>query len=334
MNDDRLTFSCILPTYNRCDVVEQTLLQLLACDYPDDRYEILVADNSSDGTPDMVERVARTAKVPVHLLRSSERLPAVKRNDAVRAASCDYVLLMNDDVWVRPDFLAEHERAHRLHPGPVAVLGHVEQSPQMPQNPFTEWYQPFAYFEIAERAGEPLDWRHFWTMNLSLPRSEMVDRNLMFHEDWAEIGSEDVELGYRWVNAGNTLIYHPQAWGEHYHPHTLDSACRLQETIGRGLRDLEVLIPEPDLLERYGILSFRNRPRAVARGLARQALFNGVTVPPIQRRLSGRKSNNRLSAWTSWKVLLHYTNRGYRGAAPRHPVPLATRRRVKEQTGS
>ncbi len=171
-------------------------------------------------------------------------------------------------------------------------------------------------------------------MNLSLPRSEMLDRNLMFHEDWAEIGSEDVELGYRWVNAGNTLIYHPQAWGEHYHPHTLDSACRLQETIGRGLRDLEVLIPEPDLLERYGIFSFRNRPRAVTRGLARQALFNGVTVPPIQRRLSGRKSNNRLSGWTSWKVLLHYTNRGYRGAAPRHPVPLVTRRRVKEQTAS
>ncbi len=62
MSDDRLSFSCILPTYNRCDVVEQTLLQLLACDYPDDRYEILVADNSSDGTPDMVERVARARR--------------------------------------------------------------------------------------------------------------------------------------------------------------------------------------------------------------------------------------------------------------------------------
>ncbi|MCZ7527867.1 MAG: glycosyltransferase family 2 protein [Acidimicrobiia bacterium] len=330
----RPSFSCILPTYNRCDVVEQTLRQLLACDYPGDRYEILVADNSTDGTPEMVERVARRAAVPVRLLRSSHRLPAVKRNEAVRAATGDLVLFMNDDVWVREDFLAEHERAHQLHPGPVAVLGHVEQSPRMPRDPFIEWYRPFAYHEIADRAGEPLDWRYFWTMNLSLPRSEMLERNLLFHEDWAEIGSEDVELGYRWVSAGDRLVYHPEAWGEHYHPHSLDSACRLQETIGRGLRDLEVLVPERDLLERYGVFSLRNRPRAVARGLARMALFNAVTVPPVQRRLSRIESNTRLSRWLYWKVLSHHTNRGYREAPTRHPVPLVTRPRAEAQVGS
>src|SRR5688572_2308150 len=38
------TFSVILPTYNRCDVVRQTLTQLIAQDYPSDRFEILVCD--------------------------------------------------------------------------------------------------------------------------------------------------------------------------------------------------------------------------------------------------------------------------------------------------
>ena len=92
-------------------------------------------------------------------------------------------------------------------------------------------------------------------MNLSLPRQVMLDRNLVFHEDWAEIGHEDVELGYRWSKAGYRTIYVPAARGEHYHPHDLESSCRLQASIGRGLRDLEALVPEPGLHERYGVLT-------------------------------------------------------------------------------
>src|SRR5207245_919175 len=91
-----VVFSCIVPTYNRCGIVEETLRRLLAVDYPAGAYEILVADNSSDATPEMVERVASSARTPVRLLRSNERLPAVKRNQAARAAEGEFVLFMND----------------------------------------------------------------------------------------------------------------------------------------------------------------------------------------------------------------------------------------------
>jgi glycosyltransferase involved in cell wall biosynthesis len=324
VNGSRLTFSCILPTFNRSEVVEQSLRCLLAVDYPADCFEILVADNSTDDTPQMVERVARTARARVRLLRSDERLPAVKRNQAIRAAEADYVVLMNDDVWVTPSFLAEHERSQRPSPRPTAVLGHVEQSPAMPPTPFIEWYRPFAYHEIADRADRPVGHRYFWSMNLSLPRNEMLDRNLMFHEDWAEIGNEDIELGFRWDGAGNAVVYNPRAYGEHYHPHTLSSACRLQETVGRGLRDLEWLVPERDLLQRYGVLSARNDTRSIARGIARAVLFNDLSVPHVQRWLESRTSNDRRTRWLYWKVLLHYTNRGYRQAPPRCPRRLET----------
>ena len=48
---DQPSISAILPTYNRCDVVERTLEHLLAQNYPAELIEILVCDNSSDGTP-------------------------------------------------------------------------------------------------------------------------------------------------------------------------------------------------------------------------------------------------------------------------------------------
>ncbi len=88
----------------------------------------------------------------------------------------------------------------------------------MPPTAFTQWYRPFAYDEIADRAGQAVPWRYHWSMNLSLPRQVMLDRNLIFHEEWAEIGHEDIELGYRWSKAGYPIIYNADAWGEHYPP--------------------------------------------------------------------------------------------------------------------
>ncbi len=319
------TFSVIIPTYNRAEIVERTLRYLAAQEYPADCYEVIVADNSSDSTPAMVERLAREARCSIRLLRTSERLPAVKRNLALAAAKGQLALFLNDDVWAEANLLEEHARTHAAWADePIAVLGHVEQSAEMPYSPFGEAYIPFAYYEIAQQADRPVGYLYFWTMNLSAPRQEMVSRGLVFHEDWAEIGHEDIELGYRWTKAGRKVIYNPLARGQHYHPHSLDSACRLQESIGRGLRDLERLVPEPDLLERYGVFSWRNRPRALVRGLVRRALFNPVTVPAAQAWLNRRARNTALSRWMYWKVLAHYTNRGYRQAPPRSPRPLET----------
>jgi glycosyltransferase involved in cell wall biosynthesis len=315
-----LSVSVVFPTYNRCDVVERTLRHLLDQDHLP--IEILVVDNSTDGTPDMVRRLGAETDGRVRLIWIDERLPAVKRNLGLHQARGDLVLFLNDDVWLRTDAVRRHVERHQDAGRPVAVLGHVEQSAEMPWSPFVEAYQPFAYSELAGRHGQVVPWRYFWSMNLSLPRSLMLERNLVFHEDWAEIGHEDVELGYRWHQAGLELVYEAEAWGEHYHPHTLESACRLQASVGRGLRDLEVLIPEPDLLERYGVLSLRNRPAAVARQLARTVLFNRVTVPAATRWLVSRSANSGLTRWMYWKVLLHHTTRAYRSTPARRPTPV------------
>ena len=316
--------SVIFPTYNRRDVVQRTIEHLFAQDYPHDHFEIIVADNSSDSTPDMVRELAATSDVRIVLQASDERLPAVKRNQALREARGDLVVFMNDDVWVTPDFLARHVEAHAAQGDPVAVLGLVEQSRQMPQTAFIEWYEPFAYGEIVDRGGAEVSYRYHWSMNLSLPRQVMLDRNLLFHEDWAEIDHEDIELGYRWTRAGYRVVYEPRAWGEHYHPHDLASACRLQASIGRGLRDLEVLIPEPDLLERYGVLTRRASWRGRVRMGVRTALFNRLTVPLLQPRLERVDRRARFAEWTYWKVMLHHTQQAYRTTPPRRPAPTPT----------
>jgi glycosyltransferase involved in cell wall biosynthesis len=314
----------IFPTFNRSDVVRRTLEHILHQDYPPELMEIIVCDNSSDDTPEMVQSLAAAAPVSVLLLRSEERLPAVKRNQGLRAASGDLALFINDDVWLRSDALRVHANAHSEHEGPVAVVGHVEQSRQMPRLPFIEWYRPFAYDRIASRAAKAVPYQFFWSMNLSLPRNLMLERQLVFHEDWANIGHEDVELGYRWTQAGYPVVYRPDAWGEHFHPHDLASACRLQYSVGRGLRDLQALIPEDDLLERYGVVTLRSSPRRLSRGFARKALFNRWTVPALERRLNRLDRRNRLAEWSYWKIMLHHTERGWREQPARRPMGVPT----------
>ncbi len=318
--DDLPMVSIVIPTYNRCEVTRTTLEHLLAGDYPADRLEILVCDNSDDGTPEMARAIGARSAVAVHVQESDERLPAVKRNQGLLAARGDYVIFMNDDVWVRPDFVRRHVAAHRDAARPVAVLGHCEQSPRMDHTPFLDWYPPFAYFLLEDQVGRPLSYRFSWSMNLSFPRQVMLDQNLLFHEDWAVIGSEDVELGRRWTLAGHDLLYEPSAWGEHFHPHDMDSASRLQESIGRGLRDLQHLVRDPGMLESYGIFTWHNSPTGIARGLVRRVLFNGVTIPLLRHWLDGRRQRSRLADWMYPKVLLHFTNRGYRSQDQRRPA--------------
>ncbi len=335
------TISVIVPTYQtdrRVAIVEPTLRSLLAQDYPADRVEIVVVDDPGDDRREMVARVTDDANLAggpaVRLVRLDERLPAVKRNRGLELATGDIAFFVNDDLRFAPDVLSEHVRTHQHWDEPVAVLGYCPQSPAMATTPFIEFYEPFAYQRMDEYVDGPTPYEFFWSMNLSMPRHTMLERNLVFHEDWAHIGHEDVELGWRWTRAGLKVIYNPRAVGEHYHPHTVASACRLQESIGRGLRDLEVLVPDDQLLERYGIFSWANQPRAVARGLARRTLFNGLTTPPITRWLDARTRNTALTRWCYWKVLLHSTNLGYRREPPRTPVPLTTRPVARQEASA
>lgn len=334
---DAPTFSVIFPTYNRCEVVERTVRQLLAQEYPNDCYEIIAVDNSSDGTPEMIERLAAESEREhgprVRLLRSEDRLPAVKRNRGLDVATGEYAFFVNDDMWFEPDALAQHARVHRSWNEPVAVLGSCRQSPEMEQTPFISFYEPFMYERLADSAGLPVPYEFFWSMNLSLPRRVMIERNLVFHEDWAHIGHEDVELGWRWTRAGLLAVYAPEARADHFHPHTVESACRVQESIGRGLRDLESLISDPGLLERYGVSTTKSSVRGMVRGGARELLFNRYTAPKCVKWLDARSRNTALTRWMYWKVLIAYANAGYRSEPRRTPAPLVTRPALATASG-
>jgi dolichol-phosphate mannosyltransferase len=100
------TASIVVPTYNERDNV-RTLIERLDAVLPSDRAEIIVVDDSSDGTPDAVYAAAAVANIPVRLIHREpdDRIGglggAVLRG--LEAANGEWVVVMDGDLQHPPE---------------------------------------------------------------------------------------------------------------------------------------------------------------------------------------------------------------------------------------
>jgi len=88
--------SVIIPVRNERAMLPRLLDQLLAQNYPPDRYEMLVVDGgSTDGTPDLVRRRFSKRAVPIRILDNPKLRASAGRNVGLRAACGEIVLFLN-----------------------------------------------------------------------------------------------------------------------------------------------------------------------------------------------------------------------------------------------
>ena len=99
------TVTLIVAAHNEEEVIERRLENLLALDYPADRLQIVVAsDASTDGTDELVERVA--AHEPrVRLLRCPRGGKVAAQNQAVRETESELLAFSDANAQWRPDAL-------------------------------------------------------------------------------------------------------------------------------------------------------------------------------------------------------------------------------------
>ena len=82
------------------------------------------------------------------------------------------------------------------------------------------------------RAGQQLEYYHFYTSNLSVKRQ--VFEKYQFDEDFPDAAHEDSELGLRLCRDGFRLYYEPLALAEHDHFYTLEASCGHRRRVGRA----------------------------------------------------------------------------------------------------
>ncbi len=115
-SDSSPRVSVIIPTYNHARFVAEAIHSALAQDYPN--FEVIVIDDgSTDNTPEIVTRFG--AKIR-YLRQENQGLPGA-RNSGIRAATGNFIALLDsDDSWL-PGFLSATVARLKADPGLGAV---------------------------------------------------------------------------------------------------------------------------------------------------------------------------------------------------------------------
>src|SRR5471030_2476741 len=107
MTSSTLKVTVAIPTYNRADFLRQTLAGLTAQQFPRDHFEVLVIDNNSgDHTAAVVAEFASAQPAPRYLREEKQGLDHA-RNRALVEARGEIIVFGDDDILVKPDWLAQ-----------------------------------------------------------------------------------------------------------------------------------------------------------------------------------------------------------------------------------
>lgn len=120
-----LEVSVVLSTYNRADRLPAALAALLdqAGNVP---YEVIVVDNnSSDDTADVVRRIVAASAGRVRYAFEPRQGLSHGRNTGISLARSPIIALTDDDVRVSPDWIVQLRRAFDEHPEAGYVGGRV-----------------------------------------------------------------------------------------------------------------------------------------------------------------------------------------------------------------
>ncbi len=283
--------SIVIPTYNRCTILQRTLEALLEQKGAPDFQIVVVDDGSTDATEQVVMAVARSGGISMHYIAQPNRGGGSARNRGLREAKGEIVLFMDDDIRASHELVAEHLRAHALHPeANIAILGYVRLSPELPPTPSNLRHAVSEWESL--RDGQEVNWRSFFTGNISAKRAFLLDNELFFDESLPRF--QDTELGYRCWKKGMRIFYNAQAAGDHYHDLGLEGSLRLYRGYGEALAVIHHKYPElRKELGAYMPFSWNDSPRRVLHDLLRPILLNRLTTGGLlflteRWRISGR----------------------------------------------
>jgi glycosyltransferase involved in cell wall biosynthesis len=104
-----LLISVVIPTRNRSRLLQETIESLWNQTLEPASWEIIVADNcSTDDTAQCVERLRRRSPCGMHYCRlDRDRGPAGARNAGAALARGRFILFLDSDVFLAPDWLSK-----------------------------------------------------------------------------------------------------------------------------------------------------------------------------------------------------------------------------------
>lgn len=194
MNQDSITVSIVIPTFNRKKFLEKALKALLRQNYPHDKYEVVVIDDySTDGTKELVESIARDSDVKIfYYANNKAKGQTIARNIGFQKAKGEFVASTDDDMKVSEDWIVKGLSYFRY--SDISAVEGRTVSKNTKRGPF--------YHNMSMEGGTYGTGNIFYRKTI-LQDTGGLDENL---NHWHNYGSH-YELGLRILERGRKIIY-------------------------------------------------------------------------------------------------------------------------------
>jgi len=242
-----------IPTHNRAELLEQTLISLAEVVVPPGSAVdlLIIVDACTDGTVAIAQKLFPRLPFPGRVVPFEFRNLNRGRNACVEQASGEIVLFLDDDVWVSPGLLDGHLEVYRSTPASI-VAGHIELWWRDATRP--DWMSDATAVMLTERRHEGTSVRLLrpWDAagaNFSIRRNAVIKvggfKPGLDRSGTSLLGGGETEWIRRALKQGLELWSAPQARVKHYvAPRRVESPAYVLG-VARGLGTSHVYMKEP-----------------------------------------------------------------------------------------
>ena len=208
---DKLKFSIIIPSYNEKEDIRLSIESAINQTYQD--REILVVDDSSDNTPEIIQKYVSYG---VKMIKGEKRGCCGARNLGIKTVTGDVVILLNGDVRLPGDFLEKISKHYNSGADYVLVEAKAFNLESLWAR-FIEMQHRYESKKIGQKAE--------WTEGFSCRRQAAISIGLIpgdfkarFCRDWF-LGKKLGEAGFKKIIDYSIIISHksPDNFKEYWH---------------------------------------------------------------------------------------------------------------------
>jgi glycosyltransferase involved in cell wall biosynthesis len=213
------SITVVIASYKRPQALPTVLSALSRQTVSPSEFEVAIVidgiDESEGQYREILERTRRAAAFPLRYEFQQNAGQSVARHRAIASANSRWICVVDDDMDLLPDFLAEHLKALRAGTSKTVVIGRV-----IPE----EGWENAPLYE-AVRTSHMLDWHEQLGRGVREPWGQtLVTQNVSFpREFYLAVGGfdeklrlgEDSELGLRFEFAGGGFVFADKAAAIH-----------------------------------------------------------------------------------------------------------------------
>jgi GT2 family glycosyltransferase/peptidoglycan/xylan/chitin deacetylase (PgdA/CDA1 family) len=317
-------FSIVVPTYNRRDVLVDSMRSLAELETPWPCELIVVVDGSTDGSAEAARAVPMP--FPVRVVEQPNGGAAAARNTGAAQARGQYLLFLDDDMVADPRLLIEHDAV--LGRGADAAVGHIPVHPDSPRTLLTAGVARWARqrHERLVRTSGTLALGDLLTGQLSV-RADVFAAAHGFDEAFnvdGSFGAEDTDFLHRLLESGAVVSYAPGAVTWQRYVVTPDQYLRQWRQAGRADAVLARKHPSlaPTLAGQHGAGTLSGRILSRWAPAVPSRMGRALAAYPVARARAGRTDVATRWAFARVRDALYWKGLAEQGGWPATGAPV------------